>query len=61
MNIDFLAPAEAEFVEITAYYNSQSEGLGFEFAHGNYGLNMKIKNLKTKSLYCGKVRKRRMP
>ncbi len=32
MNIDFLAPAEAEFIDAIAYYNHQSEGLGFEFA-----------------------------
>ena len=32
MNIVFLAPAEAEFVKAIEYYNSQSEGLGFEFA-----------------------------
>ena len=28
MGIDFLAPAEAEFVDAIAYYNTQSEGLG---------------------------------
>lgn len=32
MNIDFLAPAEAEFEDAIIYYNDQSEGLGFEFA-----------------------------
>jgi len=32
MEIDFLAPAEAEFVDAVVYYNMQSEGLGFEFA-----------------------------
>lgn len=32
MNLDFLQSAEAEFVEVVAYYNLQSEGLGFEFA-----------------------------
>ena len=32
MKIDFLAPAESEFKEAIAYYNMQSEGLGFEFA-----------------------------
>ena len=32
MNIDFLAPAEAEFLDAIDYYNMQSEGLGFEFA-----------------------------
>jgi hypothetical protein len=32
MRIDFLDPAEDEFVEAIAYYNLQSEGLGYEFA-----------------------------
>lgn len=32
MRIDFLGPADAEFVEAIAYYNLQSEGLGYEFA-----------------------------
>lgn len=32
MNIEFLAPAETELIDATAYYNLQSEGLGFEFA-----------------------------
>ena len=32
MNVDFLRPAEAEFLEAVAYYNQQSEGLGYEFA-----------------------------
>jgi len=32
MEIDFLAPAEAELVDAIVYYNMQSEGLGFEFA-----------------------------
>lgn len=32
MNVDFLDPAEVEFGEAIAYYNGQSEGLGFEFA-----------------------------
>ena len=32
MNVDFLQPAQAEFVEAVACYNLQSEGLGFEFA-----------------------------
>jgi plasmid stabilization system protein ParE len=32
MNVDFLKPAEAEFLEAVAYYNQQSEGLGYEFA-----------------------------
>ena len=32
MNVEFLSPAEDEFVDAIAYYNLQSEGLGFEFA-----------------------------
>jgi len=32
MRIEFLDPAGAEFIETIAYYNLQSEGLGFEFA-----------------------------
>lgn len=32
MDIKYLAPAEAELLEAVAYYNSQSEGLGYEFA-----------------------------
>ena len=32
MRIDFLDSAEAEFIEAIAYYNLQSEGLGYEFA-----------------------------
>ncbi len=32
MKIEFLAPAEIEFIDATSYYNMQSEGLGFEFA-----------------------------
>ena len=32
MRIDFLDPADAEFVDAIAYYNLQSEGLGYEFA-----------------------------
>ena len=32
MNVDFLDSAGAEFTEAIAYYNDQSEGLGFEFA-----------------------------
>lgn len=30
--IKFLLAAEQEFIETVIYYNSQSEGLGFEFA-----------------------------
>ena len=32
MNVDFLRPAQAEFGDAIAYYNLQSEGLGYEFA-----------------------------
>ena len=32
MEITFLAPAKAELRDAVAYYNSQSEGLGYEFA-----------------------------
>ncbi len=32
MKVDFLDPADAEFIEAIAFYNSQSEGLGYEFA-----------------------------
>ena len=32
MKIAFLPPAKDELVEATAYYNAQSEGLGYEFA-----------------------------
>ena len=32
MRIEFLKVAETELNEAIAYYNSQSEGLGFEFA-----------------------------
>jgi hypothetical protein len=32
MNITFIAPAEAELLDAVAYYNMQSEGLGYEFA-----------------------------
>jgi len=32
MEIVFLAPAEAEFIDAISYYNMQSEGLGYEFA-----------------------------
>ncbi|MBI5055923.1 MAG: type II toxin-antitoxin system RelE/ParE family toxin [Nitrospirae bacterium] len=32
MKIRFFAPAEAEFLDAVSYYNTQSEGLGYEFA-----------------------------
>jgi plasmid stabilization system protein ParE len=32
MDVEFLLSAEKEFEEAVYYYNSQSEGLGFEFA-----------------------------
>ena len=32
MTIEFLPPARAELREAIAYYNTQSEGLGYEFA-----------------------------
>ena len=32
MRIEFLDPADTEFVEAITYYNLQSEGLGYEFA-----------------------------
>lgn len=32
LRIQFLLSAEQEFIEAVKYYNSQSEGLGFEFA-----------------------------
>ncbi len=32
LRIQFLLSAEQEFIETVKYYNSQSEGLGFEFA-----------------------------
>ncbi len=33
MNVQFLDPARAEFIEAVNYYNSQTEGLGFEFSN----------------------------
>jgi len=32
MKIDFLDPADSELIDAVAYYNLQSEGLGYEFA-----------------------------
>ncbi|MBE3040433.1 MAG: type II toxin-antitoxin system RelE/ParE family toxin [Chloroflexi bacterium] len=32
MSVEFLKTAEEELAEVVAYYNSESEGLGFEFA-----------------------------
>ncbi len=32
MRIEFLDPAKKEFIEAIAYYNEQSEGLGYRFA-----------------------------
>lgn len=32
MRVEFLAPAEKEFAEAIAYYNQESEGLGYRFA-----------------------------
>jgi len=32
MNLEFLGPAERELADAIAYYNLQSEGLGYEFA-----------------------------
>ncbi len=32
MQIEFIQPAEQEFLEAIEYLNSESEGLGFEFA-----------------------------
>ena len=32
MRIEFLDPAKQEFAEAIAFYNEQSEGLGFRFA-----------------------------
>ena len=32
MKIEFLPPARAELMDAVSYYNTQSEGLGYEFA-----------------------------
>ena len=32
MKVVFLPPAKAEFAEAVSYYNTQSEGLGYDFA-----------------------------
>jgi hypothetical protein len=32
MKVGFLGPPETELIEAIAYYNGESEGLGFEFA-----------------------------
>ena len=32
MKIEFIQPAEQEFIEAIEYLNSESEGLGYEFA-----------------------------
>jgi len=32
MEVRILAPAEAELLDAVAFYNSESEGLGYEFA-----------------------------
>ena len=32
MDVEFLDPADEELKEAIAYYNAQSEGLGYEFA-----------------------------
>lgn len=32
MNVEFLEPVRAEFADAVDYYNSQREGLGFEFS-----------------------------
>jgi hypothetical protein len=32
MEIDFLPPAKGELTEAISYYNTQGEGLGYEFA-----------------------------
>lgn len=32
MKVEFLEPAESELIEAVSYYNSEGEGLGYEFA-----------------------------
>jgi len=32
MNIEFLPPVRDELMDAVSYYNTQSEGLGYEFA-----------------------------
>lgn len=32
MKVEFLDPAESEFIKAIGFYNGESEGLGFEFA-----------------------------
>jgi toxin ParE1/3/4 len=32
MKIEFLQPAQIEFLEAVVFYNNQSEGLGYEYA-----------------------------
>ena len=32
MNVEFLEPAWAEFIDAVEYYNDKQEGLGFEFS-----------------------------
>lgn len=42
MKVEFLDVAEAEFAEAIAYYNQQSEGLGYEFAAEQIGSPMEL-------------------